>query len=70
MQSITLSVPDMKCGGCVSTVQKALSETAGVQDVQVDLPSKTAEVGFDAGVTVDQLIQVVKDSGFSATPTG
>jgi len=42
---VSLSVPDMSCGHCVSRVKKALGE--GGVEAQVDLDSKSVTVDAD-----------------------
>jgi copper chaperone len=46
MQQIKLKVSNVKCGGCVSNIQKGLGEMAGVSNVEVDIP--TGEVTLQA----------------------
>ena len=62
--TIHLSILGMKCNGCVSAVEKALNNEAGVKQVSVDLESKQAEVEADAPVAV--LIAAIKTAGFDA----
>lgn len=65
METITLKIDGMTCGGCVSSVTRVLSETAGVANAQVDLASGTAVVQFDSAQTnVAALMDVVEDAGF------
>ena len=67
MQTITLNIEGMTCGGCVKSVTKVLSKTAGVSSANVDLTSATAVVEFDdAQTNVAALIDVVEDAGFDA----
>lgn len=67
METITLKIDGMTCGGCVSSVTRVLNETAGVSNAQVDLASGTATVQFDAAQTnATALISVVEDAGFDA----
>lgn len=67
METITLKIDGMTCGGCVSSVTRVLSETAGVSNAQVDLASGTATVQFDTAQTnAATLIDVVEDAGFDA----
>ena len=63
--TIRLSIPGMKCGGCVSAIEKALGEQAGVISSQVDLETKTALVESD--VAVRELNEAIKSAGFDAT---
>ena len=64
MSNIVLSVPGMKCGGCVSNVENALKNLAGVNQVEVALASKTAKI--DADVPVSDLIAAVHVAGYDA----
>ena len=64
-QTIQLSVPDMTCGHCKASVEKALGETAGVQSVSVDLPNKKVAVQAEDQVTFDALVQALDDVGFT-----
>ncbi|MFQ5672195.1 MAG: heavy-metal-associated domain-containing protein [Nitrospinales bacterium] len=47
MISKVISVEGMSCDHCVQTVQKALSELAGVEKVVVSLENKQVSVDFD-----------------------
>jgi len=66
MRDVRLSVPNMKCGGCVTTVADALSGVDGAQDVVVDLESKIAQITVPQGLSDSDLIQIVEASGFTA----
>jgi copper chaperone CopZ len=60
-----LSIPAMKCRGCVVVIDKALSSHAGVISVEVDLATKKARV---VGVVpLSELIEVLKNAGFDAS---
>ncbi|MGM8932705.1 heavy metal translocating P-type ATPase [Salinicola halophyticus] len=61
-----LSISGMTCAGCVNAVQKALSNTPGVQHAQVNFASETAQVSGNAS-TAD-LIAAVKNAGYGASP--
>ena len=42
MKSIQLNVKGMKCGGCVSTVEKILNNSDGIENVSVNLLTESA----------------------------
>jgi copper chaperone CopZ len=67
MREVTLSVPDMKCGGCVASVTEALEAVEGVSSVETSLDTKESQVIVEEQVTDDQLTEAVKGSGFSAS---
>jgi copper ion binding protein len=46
-KEITLTAPDISCGHCVQTVQKAVGGLEGVSFVQADEATKQVVVRFD-----------------------
>jgi copper chaperone len=64
-KTVTIKIEGMHCGGCTSSVTKALKATDGVEDVQVSLEKGEATVKFDdQKVTVAKLHEVITDTGF------
>ncbi len=69
MQTVTLGVSGMTCGGCVRSVTKVLSGLEGVVRADVSLEQKRAQVDFDPQkVNVDQLKQAIEDAGYEVAP--
>ncbi|KYP79937.1 heavy-metal-associated domain-containing protein [Ferroacidibacillus organovorans] len=65
MATATITVKGMTCGGCVSSVTKALTGVEGVQEAKVDLDGAKATVTFDEGKTsVASLKEAVEDAGY------
>ena len=68
-KQIRLSIPAMKCNGCVTAIEKAIQEATsdaiGVASAKVDLQTKTASVETDVAALV--LIDALKSAGFAAT---
>ncbi len=63
---IEISVDGMTCGGCVKSVERALSNQPGVVASKAALENKTVSVEFDSAiVTTAQLEQVIRNAGFS-----
>jgi copper chaperone len=70
MQTETMNVTGMTCGGCVSKVTKALTAVPGVGHVDVSLPGK-ASVNFDEKLTSRERLQSAgKDAGYGVAPAG
>ncbi|MCK9389250.1 MAG: cation transporter [Sulfuritalea sp.] len=68
METTTIKVSGMSCGGCVKSVTGVLTALDGVIKAEVSLEQKQAVVEFDAAkVTRDQLKAVVEDAGFDAS---
>jgi len=67
METTTIKVSGMSCGGCVASVTKVLSELPGVAKVEVVLEPGQATVEFDCGqVSRDALCAAIDDAGFEA----
>ena len=65
MQTVTIKVDGMTCGGCVASVTRVLMEIPGVSDVAVMLHSGDAKVTFDPVRTdVSTLHAAIKDAGY------
>lgn len=61
-------VPSMVCGGCVETIEKALSALDGVRDVTAMVPERQVRVRFDAArVRHDELLDTLEGVGFTTT---
>ena len=60
-----LTVEDMACTGCETTVEEALEDVPGVTGVQADHETGTVTVEGDADV--DDLVSAVDDAGYQAS---
>lgn len=63
----TLSIPSMKCDGCVTAIETALTG-AGATNVEVLLDSKTAI--YESNQDAQALIAAIKVAGFVASLEG
>lgn len=65
MQSATLTVSGMTCGGCVRSVTNLLQALDGVAKADVSLEAQRAVVDYDAAkVSVAQMKSAIEDAGF------
>src|SRR5437660_11003577 len=66
VQEVVLSVPDVSCQHCVSTIDKALGVLLGVETVSTDLPTKKVHVHYDhSRVTLDHVEADLNDGGYT-----
>jgi len=69
MQTITLGISGMTCGGCVRSVGNVLKALDGVSKAEVSLEKNNAVEDYDPGkVGVEQLKRSVEEAGFEVTP--
>jgi len=67
METVTLKVDGMTCGGCVASVTRVLKAAPGVSDAVVKLDAGSATVTYDpARTTVPALKAAVEGAGFAA----
>jgi Cu+-exporting ATPase len=60
-----LNIDGMRCAGCVSAVEKALTQVPGVAEASVSLVEHRATFGGD--VPMDDVIEAVRQAGFTAS---
>lgn len=66
MTNIIIPVDGMTCGGCVKSIERALSHQDGVSSAKASLEGKSVDVAFDAARTDRaQLEQVIRKAGFT-----
>ena len=69
MQTVTLGVSGMTCGGCVRSVSKVLNAMDGVAKADLSLDKRCAVVDYDPGkLGVEQLKRAVQEAGYETTP--
>ncbi len=67
METLTLNIGGMTCGGCVKSVTRILENTEGVVKAEISLENKNAVIEFDPAKTNPAaLIEAVEDGGFDA----
>jgi copper chaperone len=65
MQTATLNISGMTCGGCVRSVSNVLKALDGVVKADVSLEKKCAVVDYDASkLSPAQLKRAVEEAGY------
>ena len=64
-KKIILPVTGMTCASCVATIEKGLSKSPGVSQVNVNLASEKASIEYDSSqVDTTALIDIISDAGY------
>jgi Cu2+-exporting ATPase len=67
LHSVTLTVENMNCGGCMRKVERALMAAPGVASARAHLSAKRVAVSFDTDrSTPDELIAALGAAGYKA----
>jgi copper chaperone len=65
METTTLKIGGMTCGGCVAAVERVLGALDGVQRAEVSLAESSATVQYDAArVQPADLHAAIEDAGY------
>lgn len=61
-----LTIPGMRCAGCIAKIERGLCELEGVEAARVNLSARRVTVRHDQRVDEEQLIEVLRGLGFEA----
>ena len=64
MTQITLSVPDISCDHCKTSIEGAVGEVAGVDTVEVAIDSRTVDVSFDDPADMAAVVAAIEGQGY------
>lgn len=64
-ETTTVTAPDIVCGGCASSIKKALGNLAGIERVDVDVATKTVKVEHSEAASRDSIIAALDRAGYS-----
>lgn len=65
MQS-DFSVPAMRCAGCISKLERGLSQKPGIANARVNFTAKRVSISHLPELTVPQLVTAIAETGFEA----
>lgn len=67
MDTVTLKIGGMACGGCAAAIRMALEQVPGVQAVEIALENAEAVVEFDPALASPaRLCETVAAAGYRA----
>lgn len=64
MTSVTLSVPDISCGHCKTSIEGAVSELNGVDTVEVNIDKRTVDIAFGESLATETIIDAIESQGY------
>lgn len=66
MREVRLSVPAIHCGGCLRTIERALSRLDGVADARANLTTRSVIVRWPDGIPPPAAIEALTSVGYQA----
>jgi copper chaperone len=65
MVTETISVPEIHCDHCKTSIEGALASIGGVEVATVDIPARTVTVAYDdASVARGDLVAAIEEQGY------
>lgn len=64
-KTTTVTAPEIVCGGCASSIKKALGSVSGVADVEVDVATKKVTVKHGESVSRANIVDALDRAGYS-----
>jgi copper chaperone len=64
MTTLTISVPDISCGHCKSSIEGALQPLDGVTSAEVSIDARTVDVAFGDPTTLDDIVAAIEAQGY------
>jgi len=66
MEKIRFSIPNISCGHCVKTIERALGEIEGVSRVEGDAATKEVTVEWVPPASLEGIMSSLKEINFPA----
>ncbi|GMQ93251.1 MAG: copper chaperone CopZ [Acidimicrobiia bacterium] len=65
MTQITLSVPDISCGHCTSSIEGVINPLEGVETAVVAINDRTISVDYDGNqATMEAIVSSIDEQGY------
>ena len=65
-KTTTVTAPEIVCGGCASSIKKALGSVEGVADVDVNVATKRITINHGGNVSREKIVDALDRAGYSA----
>lgn len=65
MTQVTLSVPDISCGHCKSSIEGAVNPLEGVASAVVTIDDRNVAIEYDgSNTTMDAIVAAIDEQGY------
>jgi len=70
MTETTLSVPEIHCDHCKMSIEGAVGALEGVSKAEVDVPTTSVTVVFDAPADIPAIVAAIEEQGYAVPDQG
>jgi copper chaperone len=65
MTQITLSVPDISCGHCKTSIEGAVNPLTGVAKAEVSIHDRNVDIEYDPSkIELNDIVSAIDDQGY------
>ena len=64
MNQMTVTAPDIVCGGCATAIKNAIGKIEGISKIDVDVENKKVRVEHNGGISREKIVETLDDAGF------
>ena len=64
MPELSLTVPEIHCDHCKTSIEGAVGTLASVEKVEVSIPDRTVHVEFAGPADRDAVVAAIEDQGY------
>jgi copper chaperone CopZ len=64
MTTVSYDIPNISCNHCIHTIQREVSEIAGVKEVLADLDSKKVRITFESPATEETIKNILAEINY------
>jgi copper chaperone len=65
MKQVTLSVPDISCGHCKSSIEGAVGPLEGVTSAVVTIDDRSVSIDYDGSdTTMEEIVSAIDEQGY------
>lgn len=64
MTQTTITVPEIHCMHCKTSIEGAVAGVTGVHTVTVDVPTAAVAVSFDDPATMEAIVAAIEGQGY------
>jgi copper chaperone len=70
MTQTTLSVPDISCGHCKTSIEGAVKPLDGVDTAEVSIDDRNVDVTYDSSrINLSDIVMAINDQGYEVGDT-
>jgi len=64
MQTIDITIDNLKCGGCAASIRKAIEKFSNVRKVEIDREKENVKIAYEGELSRETIAQTLLSLGY------